>query len=208
MLKEILNKYKSDKSEKHYYHTVYEPIFENYLEDITFCLLEIGIFKGNSISAWLEYFPKARKIIGIDIFNRIDPKDIPILKNERVTWIKGDSTKSETFSKNIIKPIFDIIIDDGMHTPRANADTFKCAMPYLKNNGIYFIEDIWPLDKMTLIEKKHKWITDVKRKDQYTDEEYQYFLNTISGYNIEQFDLRKLSGQPDSYIFKIKFPEI
>ncbi|MGC8470130.1 MAG: hypothetical protein ACP5NI_09530 [Acetobacteraceae bacterium] len=42
----------------------YEALF-GHLRDQSFCLLEIGVFQGNSLDLWKRYFPKAR-IVGVD----------------------------------------------------------------------------------------------------------------------------------------------
>ena len=63
-LEQILNLYGSDKSTKHYYHTIYEPYFEKIRYD-KINILEVGILDGKSMLAWLEYFPNA-EIYGIE----------------------------------------------------------------------------------------------------------------------------------------------
>jgi hypothetical protein len=114
MLQNLFDKYQCDKSSKHSYHTVYEKEFEAIREEpINF--LEIGVFKGQSLQAWLDYFPNAT-FYGIDIFTRVDPKDIPVLQNKRVKWIRADSTKTNI--RELIPTVwsdieFDIILDDG-----------------------------------------------------------------------------------------------
>ena len=134
VLDTLFNKHGCDKSSKHNYHRVYEKEFSHY-RDKEINILEIGIFKGDSIKAWLEYFPNAH-IYGIDIFTRIIPEDIEVLSDERVHWIRGDS-----LSKSIVDFVqdawhgikFDIIIDDGKHTPEANRLSFKYLNQFFIN---------------------------------------------------------------------------
>jgi hypothetical protein len=40
------------------------------------------------------------------------------------------------------RPQFDVIIDDGSHAWEHQLETLKNFYPYLKQNGIYIIEDI------------------------------------------------------------------
>ena len=106
---------------------------------------------------------------------------------------------------------FDIVIDDGRHTPEANALTFKSIAPFLKPNGIYYIEDIWPIDQMTKSDLKNLGFDFKKqiawaqkyRKNEFTKEKWTMFINTLKGYNIEKFDHRKRCKLLDSYIYKI-----
>lgn len=136
MLSDLFNKYECDKSKKHKYHLVYEPFFETIrYENLN--ILEIGVFKGNSIEVWLDYFPNAM-IYGVDIFTRIKPEDIAVLNHPRVKWAKCDSTVSNVKEWQDIK--FDIIIDDGLHTPEANLKTFRSFKDQLK--GAFFVEDV------------------------------------------------------------------
>lgn len=78
MLEELFNKYGCDKAVKHNYHTVYEPEFDT-IRNESINILEVGVFKGDSVRAWLEFFPNAT-IYGIDIFTRVKPEDIDVLQ--------------------------------------------------------------------------------------------------------------------------------
>lgn len=202
-MRKLFNKYKCDKGHKHGYEEVYEKNFEK-LKNEKINILELGIFKGASTEAWVDYFPNAT-IYGIDIFKRLDPKTVPILNHERVKWIKGDSLKS-SIAKQIEKEWgdvrFDIIIDDGMHTPDANRISFQHLNPFLKDDGAYFIEDVFPIDIMSQKEMSIEWI--VRRGESYNMFNYMMFLNSLDGWQIKKYDLRKKSGEPDSYIFRLK----
>lgn len=204
MLELLFNKYGCDKAKKHGYHKVYEPEFDG-MRNMPINFLEIGIFKGNSIEAWLDFFPKAT-FYGVDTFHRIDPKDIPVLNHERVKWARCDSTKTNT--RDLIDTIwsgveFDVILDDGLHTPRANGQTFNVFYPLLKEeSGMYFVEDVWPLHIMKDKELNHPWIK--KYPERYNKLEMDYFMEQIPyATKATEFDLRESSGEPDSYIIKI-----
>lgn len=202
MLDTLFNKHGCDKSSRHKYHLVYERDFSN-IQNERINILEIGIFKGNSIKAWLEYFPNAH-IYGIDIFTRINPEEIGVLNNDRVHWIRGDSLSDSVVEQvNEAWPniTFDVIIDDGKHTPEANRLSFKNLSQFLNKNGSYYIEDVWPLDIMTETEMKHQWIQ--RHQEDYSVEKMSKFLQEIKGWNVERIDLRA-QAKPDSYIIKIR----
>lgn len=203
MLEELFNQHGCDKASKHKYHTVYEPDFEP-LRNKEINILEIGIFKGDSIKVWLDYFPKAT-IYGIDIFTRITSKDIEVLNHDRVKWLKADSTSYSvvnSIKKEWPRIRFDIIIDDGLHTPDANTKTLNNLYPFLKKQGKYYIEDVWPLDIMTAKQLEHPWITN--KSPSYNMLEMNKFLKSIEDKHHKRFDLRSISGEPDSYIVRVQ----
>ena len=203
MLKELFNKYGCDKAKKHHYHTVYQPEFEP-LQNKSINILEVGVFKGESVAAWLDFFPNAT-VYGLDIFGRVQAGDVPILQHPRVKWLKGDSTHpsvSGAIQKAWPDVQFDIIIDDGLHRPEANALTFINLFPFIKSTGSYYVEDVWPLDIANQEELQHWWLQ--KNQEIYNMLKMNIFLNQIQNEKVERFDLRKLSGHGDSYIIKVQ----
>jgi lipopolysaccharide biosynthesis glycosyltransferase len=129
--------HKSDKSSRyHNYAVKYERILSPFRNSFL-SILEIGVAQGQSIKMWADYFPKAT-IYGADIspaskicesysnrikFHLLDQRDEAQLKN------------LEQFSP------FDLIIDDGNHYWMEQILTFKTLFPYLKDGGIYIVED-------------------------------------------------------------------
>ena len=203
MLEELFNKYGCDKAVKHNYHTVYEPEFDT-IRNESINILEVGVFKGDSVRAWLEFFPNAT-IYGIDVFTRVKPEDIDVLQHERVKWLKADSTNiavRDQIKKEWPRIRFDIIIDDGLHTPDANAKTLHNLFPLMKKTGRFYVEDVWPLDIMTTSEMQHHWVK--KHPERYNILEMNKFTAQIDSKSIKRFDLRKSTGEPDSYIIRVQ----
>jgi hypothetical protein len=201
VLRKLFDKYDCDKGRKHNYEKVYEQFFEP-LKDKEISILEVGIWKGQSLQVFKDYFPNAQ-IYGIDIFVRTMPEEIDILTNDNVHWAVMDSTNPNCGSKlsKIWDTKFDIIIDDGLHEPEAQAQTLKTLWPLLKPNGSYFVEDIWPWDIMNFEEKtNNSWLS--VQNDTYNDSKYNMFLQELKNKRIERFDLRK-AGKGDSYVFKL-----
>jgi len=121
-------KYGTDKACDHdflkHYHIVLNPLREEIKS-----LLEIGVWKGESIRMWLEYFPNAI-ITCIDI----EDKSNMFQGNDRVRFhriAQADYIPDETF---------DIIIDDGSHRMVDQQQTFLNLFP--KANKIYILEDL------------------------------------------------------------------
>ena len=202
-LRKLFDKYDCDKGRKHNYEKVYEQFFEP-LKDKEINILEVGVWKGQSLQAFKDYFPNAQ-IYGIDIFVRTTPDEIDILTNENVHWAVCDSTNPSCASK-LSKFFgqdtkFDIIIDDGLHQPKAQAQTLKNLWPLLKPDGSYFVEDVWPWDIMTFEERTYdQWLAG--QNDIYNDSKYNMLLQELKNKHVEIFDLRK-TGKGDSYVFKV-----
>ena len=72
---------------------------------------------------------------------------------------------------------------------------------FLKNSGFYYIEDVWPVNEMLNTRKKNSWINN--RKLEFSKENIELFLSALKKYNVDIFDNRKISKQPDSIIYKI-----
>lgn len=198
-LGDLFNKYGTDKTQKHSYDKIYEKFFEPIKND-RLNILEIGVELGQSTMAFHDYFPNAI-IYGIDIFERHSMENIEPYKLERCNFIKTDSCKPY---KNKLPDIkFDIIIDDGKHTPKANMETFQNSINMLAQGGQYFIEDVWPIEEMNIIEMQHWWIK--KKPHAFTQYVNNQFLKVLkdSKMKIERFDNRKYSGEPDSYIIRL-----
>ena len=207
-LRDLYRKYNSDKGDRgknaHHYYLEYEQEFMKKRND-PINILEVGIFKGTSFDAHHEYFPNAN-LYGIDIFTRLQPRDVPALQKDRVDYIKADSLDPATPKRieNIWGVQFDFIIDDGLHTPDANRITFENLIPLLKDDGIYYIEDAWPLHIMTSKEMSDPWIR--AKQDRYTTDKMGKFMKSLDPYRVGEIDLRGVSGRPDSYIFKVRKP--
>ena len=203
MLKELFDKYQCDKgTEKHHYYKEYEPYFESVREE-PIKILEIGTFKGASTQAFHEYFPNGT-IYTIDIFQRTKAKELKILQEERVEWLKADSMDASLPMK--IKREwgdveFDFIIDDGAHWPEANRLTFENCFPFLKEGGTYFIEDVWPLHRMNNQQLAHPWIQN--RLDLYDMMEHYQLMDKLNEYSHKTYDRRKETKCGDTYIIAI-----
>lgn len=208
-LKEVFLKHKCTKGILSY-DEIYDADFKK-LRNKPINILEIGVDQGRSIAVWLDYFPNA-KIYAIDIFVRKHESHIESLQDNRVQYLKIDSTDPDVYNQVAQwKTKFDIVIDDGKHTPEANALTFKNIIPFLKPNGIYYIEDIFPIDQVTRPELKNlgfgikKFLKRHFRKtnNEFTQDKWKIFTNALKGYKIEKFDHRKKSNVLNSYIYKI-----
>jgi hypothetical protein len=151
-LKERFDYYGSDKATVHNYHLLYGPILAD--RDSVASLLEVGLGTNNldvvsnmgmdgrpgaSLRAFRDYLPKAR-IYGADVDRRI------LFSEERITTFFVDQTEPGSFDAigAAIDDNFDLIIDDGLHSPNANLATLLFGFERLTIGGWLVIEDIAP----------------------------------------------------------------
>jgi hypothetical protein len=120
----------------------YLPIYERYFapfrgEAITF--LEIGVSNGGSLDLWRKFFGERATIYGIDVKAECA---------ERVTapnQVRIGSQDDPEFLRRIVSEMggaLDIVLDDGSHIGRHQIKSFDVLFPFLRDNGLYIIEDM------------------------------------------------------------------
>jgi hypothetical protein len=139
----------SDKS-AHRYHFVYGAILSK--PDSIQSILEVGIgtnFEdtvsgmgrygkpGASLRAFRDYCQNAQ-VVGLDIDRRV------LFSETRIRTFYVDQTSPGTFEllPDSIPECFDLIIDDGLHSPDANLWTLEFAWRRVRPGGWIVIEDI------------------------------------------------------------------
>ena len=157
----LFNMYGSDKDRNGYSH-LYSILFDRIRND-NLNVLEIGIgtmipnvcssmknympddyCPGASLRAWRDYF-KNSIIYGMDV-----QEDTQFTDDRIVTYL-CNSTDGPSVN-NVMRDInvkFDIIIDDGHHYDVSQQYTLINFLPYLKDGGIYVIEDIYVGSRLT-----------------------------------------------------------
>ena len=139
-LQELHKKY--DANKVYSYMSIYEELFKD-LKDKEITLLELGIWKGDSLRMWRDYFQKGQ-IVGLD-------KDAAnmIVDEPRITTLQCNQKDIELIKTNIK---YNIIIDDCSHVGSLTKQSFNYLFNnHLKPGGIYVIEDwltgYYPPDK-------------------------------------------------------------
>lgn len=128
----------TDKSSAyHNYTKIYAQYFDSIrMQPLKF--LEIGIFKGDSVKLWENYFPNAD-------LHFVDITSIYIKYfSPRAQYHFADQ-ENFTEMENLAASLgsnFDIIIDDGGHTMKQQITSLKALFPHLKSGGLYVIEDL------------------------------------------------------------------
>lgn len=126
-LHEIGLKFNTDKSWDHGYMNFYE---QHINPSNVNRFLEIGIYRGESIKTWREWFPQKTIIEGWDIQNIPNVEGCDL---RNVNQINRDEMK------NNITGLYDVILDDGAHTAESIQTSFSFLFPYTK---MYIIEDL------------------------------------------------------------------
>jgi hypothetical protein len=95
---------------------------------------------GASLRGWREYFLNSN-IYGADIDKKI------LFNEDRIDTFYCDQTDEKSIynlweNKKIKHILFDIMIDDGLHSVFANINFLKHSLYKLNKNGFYIIEDI------------------------------------------------------------------
>lgn len=163
-------------------------------------LLEVGIFLGRSIEAWLDWLPNAT-ITALDTFERRPPEEVPVLKDPRVRWFRKNSTGKAPQDIRTDGG-FDFIVDDGCHWHCAQQITFFRYWPMLKPGGSYFIEDVWPFDMMSDEDKQHPWIR--KHPGAWTDGAFRSLLDEVEKAGaVRRHDFRR-GENSDRYVLEIR----
>ncbi len=148
-LDELFHHYGSDKANVfklnnksgHGFSKFYEKNFKKF-KDKKINILEIGSYAGGSAAAFAKYFPN------IDIFC-FDINISNFIYRSKNIHVFGIDINNEKKINKILKSIFlqfnfdgfDLVIDDGSHNLSDILHGLKFFFQYVKNKGIYIIED-------------------------------------------------------------------
>src|SRR5262245_55874855 len=144
----LLKRHGSDKSTKHNYHLLYAALLKSKRHS-PLRILEIGIGTndptiesnmgvdgkpGASLRAFRDWATQA-EMCGADYDRNT------LFTEERIRTVFVDQRDPHTFTR-VPGSSFDLIIDDGLHTPWANFNTMAALLPKLADDGVMVAEDI------------------------------------------------------------------
>lgn len=127
----------------HNYTPIYHILLHKKRETAT-AILEIGINAGCSQRMWKAYFPNAL-IYCCDVV----PHYIDGVRESRILPFHADQTNTEELGR-MMKAIigetkcrpFDLVVDDGSHETDHQIISANYLMQFVKEDGLYIIEDI------------------------------------------------------------------
>jgi len=139
ILDALAKKYEIDKrigDNNHGYTEIYFDLLKEKRDQIE-KVMEIGVWKGGSLRMWRDYFPFA-EVIGLDNHSEL------LFEADRIKCFYAEQNEPETLIeavKNCGK--FDLIVDDGSHVLVHQLSSFKNLFPFIKEGGMYAIEDVF-----------------------------------------------------------------
>lgn len=136
-----------DRFEKSGYHFHCDQVFQHHYEQLFSptlfhianrkgAMVEIGVGGLNSMKMWREVLPHLW-------YYGVDDQEIKT-EEANCTILKADQSNKNQLEKaisHVKEPIW-LIIDDGSHIPEHQVITFNTLFPFLKEDGVYIIEDI------------------------------------------------------------------
>jgi hypothetical protein len=133
-LQEIGMNCHTDKATYHHFCNFYDN-FINKLRTDDIKILEIGVYHGESLKMWEEYFTIA-KIYAIDI------KDCSKFNNKRTITAICDQSDKIALTDVFKNEEFEIILDDGGHMMDQQQISLGIMFKRLKSKGYYILEDL------------------------------------------------------------------
>lgn len=127
----------TDKGAYHDYLRAYDALLAPYRTLGGVTLLEVGVKKGGSLALWRELLAEDAFVLGLDVH-----PGVPRFSRDARTKVLILDSRDRTAVDGALRGMtLDIIIDDGLHHPDAQRQTFTVLRPYLTRRGVYVIED-------------------------------------------------------------------
>lgn len=143
----------SDKGSSHEYSYLYAIILGSLRSNNPIKILEIGLGTNNvdtpsnmgssgtpgaSLRAFRE-FDKRIECVGLDVDSRV------LFEEERISTGVVDQMDLDSWKsipERLLQAKFDLVIDDGLHSPTANLNTIISTKGLLSERGVIVVEDI------------------------------------------------------------------
>ena len=118
----------------------YTQLYSQYFDPIRYsarAIVEIGVWRGESLRMWREYFPDAL-VFGIDI-----DSECVAHRGDRIGVYTGSQSDVDFLLATIteIGRELDVVIDDGSHLATDYRVSFETLFPLVRSGGWYVIED-------------------------------------------------------------------
>lgn len=150
---------RKNESDKVFWHK-FDQFYESKLPLKANNILEIGVFKGNSIKYWRRKYSKSN-IVGIDIVEEKEcwPKD------DKIQYFKLDQSNALGYNELLsnLSRKYDVIIEDGSHDPLHQKISLMESISFLEKGAMYILEDIHTSHKNHILYKKRAEYLNSKR---------------------------------------------
>jgi hypothetical protein len=135
--------YGTDKVDAHHTHNglAYTDVYEKYLHSWRwrrFTLLELGVFRGDSLRMWNAFFPRAT-VVGLDLepiaADRAPEFDVTV----------GSQADPDVLDSILQQhPNIQLVVDDASHITSLTIASFQHLFPRLPSGSMYIVEDLSP----------------------------------------------------------------
>ena len=119
----------------------YTDVYEKYLgpwRRRSFTLLELGVFRGDSLRMWNAYLPHAT-VVGLDL------EQIAAERAPEFDVTVGSQTDPAVLGGILDRhPDVRVVVDDASHITSLTLASFRYLFPRLPRGSLYVIEDISP----------------------------------------------------------------
>lgn len=130
---------------RHPYTGPYSLLFEP-LRHKPIKFAEVGVFRGNSLAVWREFFSQAR-LFGYDN----DANNLQHIAQMNISNLSlgiMDSSQKANIEAGLGAAVadgelLDVVLDDASHDPLDQCMMIRSALPYIKQGGLLIIEDIF-----------------------------------------------------------------
>lgn len=128
-------------TDKHYAHGFFNGVYQDLflpIKETTKKFVELGVYEGESINIWKNFFENS-EIIGLDCsFNSSNIRDL-----ERISLVKINSAIREDLEGFASQHNdIDVFMDDGSHIMRDQQITLGVLFKSIKSGGIFILEDL------------------------------------------------------------------
>ncbi len=119
----------------------YTDVYERYLRAWRlhrFTLLELGVWRGNSLRMWNAFFPRAT-VVGLDL------EPAAVERAPEFEIVVGSQTDPEVLDEILAgHPDLRLVVDDASHIASLTIGSFRHLFPRLASGSLYIMEDISP----------------------------------------------------------------
>lgn len=165
-----------------HYFAIYDRHF-NKFRGKPVVIVEFGVSHGGSLQMWKKYFGRRARIIGVDI----NPECKQLAEKQVEIYIGSQEDKK--FLKKLMKEVghVDIVIDDGGHTVKQQNTTFDEVYSYVRQGGVYLVEDLHTNYWKEFGGGLHKPGTFVERSKALVDQLYAWYSRDTKKLAVDEF---------------------
>lgn len=133
----------TDKVDDRHTHNglAYTDVYQRYLRSWRwrrFTLLELGVWRGDSLRMWNAFFPRAT-VVGLDL------EASAVERAPEFEIVVGSQAEPEVLGRILTDhPDLRLVVDDASHITSLTIASFRYLFPRLPRGSLYIMEDLSP----------------------------------------------------------------